>query len=55
MREISENYMVSQYGNTSKLDPKHGITVASHFLPKNGTNWFLSDKNWNPYNGRKKE
>ena len=29
--------VVSQYGNRSRLDPKHGITAMTNFSPKTGT------------------
>ena len=48
MREIAEKNVVSQYGNRSKLDPKHGITAMTDFSPKTGTMNVVSQlQNWN--------
>ena len=47
MKEIAEE-MVSQYGNRSRLDPKHGITAMTDFSPKTGTmNVVSQSQNWN--------
>ena len=52
--------MVSQYGNRSRLDPKHGITAMTDFSPKTGTMNVVSQSpnwnwNWNPYNEKERE